>query len=620
MMLTGMNSSRLALVLGAALAVPSVALADDGGPADIVVVASGVAQPADSVAQSVTVLDRELIEQRQTVSVADLIATTPGVAVARNGGAGGLTSLFVRGAESDQVLVLIDGVRANDQSSPTGAYDFGSLQTGSIDRIEILRGANSTIWGSQALGGVVNIITAVPPESGVIVDANAEYGANDTGQASARVGYATGPVTASLGGAWYSTDGISATTADDERDGNEQYQINGRVDVRIAEGFGIDLRGFHSHSDLELDGFSPEGVTKQSTLYAGGRAGLLDGSLNLRAGYSLSDIRRSNDSAFGTSRFKGRAERAEFRGDWRTSEKLWFVFGAENEWTSADNSFLLAEQRSRLTSFYGQVQLMPVEGLTLTGGARHDDHRQFGGETSFSAGAAWRIGATRLRASYAEGFKAPALDQLFADYGNVGLTPERSRNIDAGIEQSFLDGRVIAAVTWFDRKTTDQIVYFSCSTNPDPLCDGRGTFGAYYRNVRRTTADGVEAELTVRPAESLVLRANYTFLNARNRSAPFDGLQLPRRPRQSLNASLDWSQDRYALGTTVRLAGESFDNIANSVRLDGYVVADVRASVEIADGISLYGRVENLFDTDYATAFGFRTLGRSAYGGIRVTL
>lgn len=607
-------------MLGAALAVPHMASADEGGPADIVVVASGVAQPADSVAQSVTVLDRELIEQRQTVAVADLIATTPGVAMARNGGAGGVTSLFVRGADSDHVLVLIDGVRVNDQSSPTGAYDFGALQTGSIDRIEILRGANSTIWGSQALGGVVNIITAMPPEDGVLLNANAEYGAHDTGQASARVGYAGGPIQASLGGAFYSSDGFSATTADDERDGNEQYQLNGRVDIRVAEGFGLDLRGFHSRSDLELDGFTPEGVTKQSTLYAGGRGALLDGSLNLRGGYSLSDTRRSNSSAFGTSRFKGRAERAEFRGDWRASSKLWFVFGAENEWTSADNSFLLAEQRSRLTSIYGQVQLMPVEGLTLTGGARHDDHRQFGGETSFSAGAAWRIGATRLRASYAEGFKAPALDQLFADYGNVGLTPERSRNIDAGVEQSFLDGRVTAAVTWFDRKTSDQIVYFSCSTNPDPLCEGRGDFGAYYRNIRRTTAEGVEAELTVRPDDSLVLRANYTYLNARNRSAPFDGLQLPRRPRQTLNGSVDWTYDRYALGATVRLVGDAFDNIANSVRLDSYAVADVRASVEIADGITLYGRVENLFDTDYATAFGYRTLGRSAYGGIRVTL
>lgn len=620
-----MKNLNVALFGGACAAVlagfaPVAGHADEGAAATIVVVASGIEQDIDTVGKSVTVIDREEIEQRQTVSVADLLATTPGLSVARNGGFGGITSLFVRGAESDQVLVLIDGVRVNDQSAPTGAYDFGGLQTGSVERIEVLRGANSVIWGSQALGGVVNIVTADAPAEGVKLSANAEYGDHKTGQAGATVGYGAGPLRASLSGAWFSTAGISATTSNDERDKNDQYQLNGRIDVALSEAVGIDLRGFHSRSFVELDGFNPSGTTRQSNGYAGLRAGLLDGALNLRGGYSLSDTRRFNTSAFGDSRFTGRSERVEVRGDWRAIDSVRLVFGAESEWSEANNSFLAAPQRSRISSGYAQLSVEPLTGLTLSGGVRHDDHRSFGGETTFAADAAYRLGGTRIRASYAEGFKAPALDQLFASYGNPGLTPERSRNIDMGVEHSFLGRRVTVGVTYFDRHTDDQIVFFGCSTNPNPLCAGRGQFGSYYLNVRQTTADGAEAELTIRPTDSLRLTANYSFINARSRSAPNIGNELPRRPRQLLNGSIDWTGGRFSLGATVRVASDSYDNLVNTVRLDGYAVADVRASIAITDQVEIYGRVENLFDQDYQTVANFRTLGRSAYGGLRVRL
>jgi vitamin B12 transporter len=603
-----------------ALAFSPVSASAEDASGDIVVTATGVPQDSDTVGQAITVLDRETIENRQTIMLSDLLATTPGLAVSRNGGLGGVTSVFVRGASSDQLLVLIDGVRVNDVASPSGAYNFGNLQTGSIDRVEILRGANSVIWGSQALGGVVNITTPQAPEDGVILHANGEYGDHETGQASATLGFATGPVRASISGAWLSTAGISATTADDERDNNDQHQVNGRLDVALADNIGVDLRGFYSRSYAELDSFNPTSVTRHVNGYAGLYGAFLDGALDLRAAYSVADTRRDYTSAFGPSRFTGKSERAELRGDWKAAEQVRFVFGAESEWTKANNSFLLAPQRARLSSVYGQVLLAPLAGLNLTAGVRHDDHRSFGGETSFGGNAVWRFGDTILRASYAEGFKAPALDQLFASYGNTALTPERARNIDAGIEQRLLGERLIARLTWFDRVTRDQIQFFSCGTNPHPLCSDRGAFGGYYLNIERTTADGVEAELTLKPTDALTLGANYSFVNARDRTAPNAGNLLPRRPRHSLNSSVDWSSGRVALGTTLSLVGNSFDNASNSTRLDGYALVSVRGSVVITDQISLYGRVENLFDTDYVTAFGFRSYGRSAFIGVRAKL
>ncbi len=577
--------------------------------ADIIVTANRVAQNARTSGQAITVIDRELIETRQSVSVAELLATTPGVTAVRNGGFGGITSVFIRGAPSDQTLVLIDGVRVNDPSSPSGAYDFGNLQTANVDRIEVLRGASSVIWGSQAIGGVVNIVTA-PTSDTLTVRARGEYGDQETGDLSGNLAFRAGPVRASFGGNWFSTAGISAQADDTERDGSDHYQASGRVEIALGDNAGFDFRGLYARTYAELDGFNPTSVTRQINGYAGAHGTLLDGALALRAAYSAADIRRD-------STFEGRSERAELQGDARLSTGVRVIFGAESEWSRADSSFSDGLQRTRLSSVYGQLLVAPIKGLNIAGGIRRDDHRTFGGETSFGGNAAYAFGGTTIRASYAEGFKAPALDQLFASYGNRALTPERARSIDVGIEQQLIDERLILRATAFDRKTRDQIVFFNCSTNPDPICTGRGTFGSYYLNIARATADGVEFELLARPVDAVTFSANYTHLRAINRTDPNADKDLLRRPRDTANASIDWASQTFSLGATVSLVGDSFDDAANTAALDGYVIAAIRGSIGLTDVISLYGRVENLFDARYQVAAGFNTLGRNAHIGVR---
>jgi len=605
--------SRFKIAAAAFALLPAAAFAQT---AEIVVTANRVDQDARTVGQAITVIDRELIEARQNVSVADLLATTPGVTAVRNGGFGGVTSVFIRGASSDQTLVLIDGVRVNDPSSPSGAYDFGNLQTANIDRIEVLRGANSVIWGSQAIGGVINIVTA-PISDTLAVRAQGEYGENETGNIAGNIAFRTGPVRASFGGNWFSTAGISAQANNIERDASDHYQASGRVEVALIDNFGLDFRSLYARTYAELDGFNPTSVSRQINGYAGAHATLLDGKLALRGAYSAADIRRDSTSPFGPSRFEGRSERAEFQGDGRIATWLRIVFGAESEWSRAESSFSGGAQRTRLSSFYAQLLAEPVEGLNLAGGVRQDEHRTFGGETTVGGNAAYSFGGTTLRTSYAEGFKAPALDQLFASYGNTALTPERARNIDLGIEQRLIGGRLVARATVFDRKTRDQIVFFSCATNPNPLCAGRGAFGSYYLNVARAQADGVEFELLARPVDAVTLSANYTHLRSVNRTAPNANRDLPRRARDTANASIDWAARRFTLGATVSLVGDSFDNAANTARLDGYVIAGVRGSIGLTDRIAFYGRIENLFDARYQVATGFNTLGRNAHVGVR---
>ncbi|GGB17405.1 TonB-dependent receptor [Sphingomonas metalli] len=629
----------LSAACAALIAGPAAAQSLDQPQTDdsqIVVTAARAEQSRDEVGQAITVIDRAEIERRQTVVVSDLLATTPGVSVTRNGSVGGLTAVRLRGAEGDQTLVVIDGVRVNDPSSTGGGFDFANLLSSSVERIEVLRGPNSVPWGSQAIGGVVNIMTRTPTE-GFSARANAEYGYADQVFASAGVAGGTGALSGSLTGGYLRTDGISAAADGAERDGYRQYGANGRLGLELAPGIGIDLRGWYAHSRAGLDGYPPPNysfadtsdysTTQEIYGYAGAHADLAGGRLRNRIAFTIADINRDNyEPAFGAdpSFFgRGRSERYEYQGDFRIADPVRLIAGAEHENSRYTDGG--PEQRTGITSVYGELIVQPVRQLTLTGGVRHDDHRRFGGRTTFGADAALALdGGTTLRASYGEGFKAPTLYQLYSAYGNVTLDPETARSFDAGVEQALLDGRARIGVTYFNRVSRNQIVFRSCSqaeqATAGSICVDR-LYGVY-DNIQRTRADGFEAVVALRPVDTLDVSLNYTRTNARNRQAGADfGKLLARRPQDAVNLNVDWQAPfGLALGSTVSVVGDSFDNAANTVRLDGYVLAGVRAELPIGPRLALYGRVENLFDARYQTVSGYGTYGRAAYAGVRVRL
>lgn len=625
-------AAAIALLPAAAFA---QAVADSGFPIDaapkrealrddIIVTATGVLQEKSQSGQAVSVLTKDIIETRQTSSVADLLSTTPGVTFSRNGGPGQPTAIRIRGAEGDQTLVLIDGVRVNDVSATGAGYDFGNLLAGNIERIEVLRGPSSVRWGSQAIGGVVNIITAHPTEGfGAALDA--EYGYKNSKKLVGHLNGGFGPVRASLGGGYFDDDGISAYKFGTERDGYRQYAANGRVEIDLSDAINIDLRGNYADSKVGFDGFPPPfysfadttgySTTKQAFGYAGVNAALFDGALKNRLAFTISDTRRSSfSSATATpSRFKGRSERFEYQGDATVATWLRAVFGIEHE-TSRFNDGTTTVSTG-VTSGYAQLIVNPLDALTLTGGVRVDDHRSYGTKTTVSANAAWRIGSgTVIRASYGEGFKAPTLYQLFSIYGTTTLQPETAQSYDVGIEQSLVDGTLKFGVTAFHRDTTNQIDFTSV-----PPRAGR-PFG-YYFNVARTRAQGVETFIELRPTRTLVLNANYTLTDAKNR---LTGNDLLRRPQHSINANIDWSpRDWIHLGGSVQTVSDSRDSdylTFSPTSLDGYTLVGLRASVSLGQQFELYGRVENLTDTRYETVSGYGTAGRNAHVGVRVKL
>lgn len=591
-------------------------------PDDIVVTASGIEQPRDEVGQAITVIDAETIERRQAVDIVDLLATTPGVRFNRTGSTGSVAGISIRGAETTQTLVLIDGVKVNDPSGIGDGYDFGHLLTGNIDRIEVLRGSNSVVHGSQAIGGVVSLMTAAPA-AGFAANASADYGYSDTLSAKADVSGTAGRVSGGIGGAYFRTDGISSAAVGTEKDSYKNFAGNARLKVAFSDALSLDLRGYYINADLDYDSFfgapadSPD-IAKldQYVGYAGLNLGLFDERFTSRA--AVTWLRNDRDYYFvrGTAPdygYSGTNLRFEYQGVVAPSARAKLIFGYEHE--RPDYDFFgfgsTDSQRANIDSVYALGIVQPLTGLSLTGGVRHDDHSQFGGATTLGANANYspNDGATNIRLSYGEGFKAPSLYQLYDAFsGNAALRPERSKSYDVGVDHSVADGRATISLTAFLRNTADQISF------------DNATFT--YGNIDRTRAKGVEATLALRPVNAFNVTASYSYIDARDRSGRplFDGKRLPRRAEHavSLSADYDWSFG-LSTGATLTLVGDSFDNAANSVRLDGYALAGVRASLPVGQNLELYGRVDNLFDADYATAAGFGTYGRAAYGGVRVS-
>ncbi|MBC7520936.1 MAG: TonB-dependent receptor [Sandarakinorhabdus sp.] len=605
-------------------------------PETIVVTATRTPQPLNRVGQSISVIDSAEIDRRQTATVVDLLRTVPGVTVTRNGGIGGTTGVFIRGAETDQTVTLIDGVKINDPAAPGGGFNFGNLLTGNISRIEVLRSAQSVLWGSQAIGGVVNIITR-PPTEAIAANLRGEYGFRNTAQVVGNVSGKAGPLSASVGAGYFRTDGISAFSearGGKERDGYENFGANAKLSLAITDAISIDARGYYSDGKVDIDGFAPPSFAFGDTLettdtrefvgYTGVNAAFFDGRFHNRLGFAYTDTRRRNrDGSFESFAGDGRNERIEYQGIFDISDGWQVTGGLERETSRYTTTSFgsTTNGRAQIDSVYGQVVATPVTGLSLTAGVRHDDHDRFGGATTFGASGVWIPGdfGTTVRASYAEGFKAPSLYQLQGDYGNQTLRPERSKGWDAGVTQRLIEGTLQATATYFHRNSTDLIDFISCSRPLTGICVNR-PFGTY-DNVLKARSQGIEIGLVLQPVEALRVQANYTYTDARNRaagSANFDK-QLARRARHAVNTLVDYTWGfGLATGATLTHVGTSFDNAANSRRLPGYVLVDLRASFPITRNVEIYGRIENLFDEQYETTFRFGQIGRAGYAGVRL--
>ncbi len=608
-----------------------VVLADIIEETNIIVTASGSVTPINNSGHAISVIGEEEIKRVQSQDITTISQRVPGVTSTRNGPIGGFTGVRIRGSEAEQVLVLVDGVRLNDPSSPGGGFDFGNLLTGGLSKIEVLRGSNSIIWGSQAIGGVINVTTS-SSENGVT--ANAEYGRDDRRTFNASINQNIGPLDIALSSGYFNSDGFSSFDGGSEEDGFEQYYINGRVNIAITDSVSAEVRGRFADGRLEIDGFPAPAFafadtnelqdTQEISLYAGLKYNGY--RLNVKAAYSLLDNNRDNFDPTNPNSFdffsRGRTERLALRANIELSEQLELDLGAENEESAFTTGSAGISEGSGIDSLYAYLSAK-IERLIIAGGVRLDDHEQFGTEVTFGANAIYNLTDTiNLKAAYNEGFKAPTLFQLLSAFGNETLNPEQSKSYEIGISSADRNASgLFWELTVYQRDTDNQIDFTSCAGISDGICTNRpfGTFD----NIIETRARGIDAQIGLNISEFFTTSLVYSYVDTDNQSMgnANEGNELARRPENALTFSSDWSGDiasrPVGIGLDIRRVGDSFDDAGNNNELDGYTLVTLRARTEITDGFELYGRLENIFDEQYQTAAGFATPGFGGFIGVR---
>lgn len=611
---------KLAAVAAPVMLFSSFAVADEDDEQDetVVVIGDKSPTPLSQTGTSVSVLDEQAIVESQEVAIFDLLRTLPGVSVSRNGGIGTVSTLRLRGAESGQTLVLIDGIKVNDLSAPAGEFNFANLLTDNIERIEVLRGPQSTLYGGDAIGGVINIMTK-KADAPVSLSGSLEAGSFGTVRGSANLGYSHDILSLSLSASGMRTGGISAADSangNTESDPFKSYVVSGNMTVRLSDHVSVDGLLRYADSTSHFDAFDfiagtfvdGDGVTMTQDLQ--GSVGLnfkaFGGALATNARVSWSSIERF-DSENGGPSFASASENrtVDLLNTIAVSDALRLLIGGQfqnnritTEVFGAFASMLAGEADTN--SVFGEAILVPVKNLRLTAGVRHDDHETFGGATTFRLTGNFRIPETGtvLRANWGQGFKPPTLFQLFSAFGDPALRPEESEGWEIGFAQDIIKDHATLQVTYFRRNSKNQIDFSLLSFT--------------FANIVRTRAKGIEVLLAARLNDDVAFEGNYTRLDATDVTT---GLPLVRRPRNVFNGlfKADVSA-QLKVSASVNYTGRQLDG---GVMLDAFTLIGLRASFEVAKNITLFGRIENAFNENYQEVSGFGTAGIAGFAGVR---
>jgi len=620
------------------------ALADGGYAETVVISATRTLQPRDLTGTPVAVITAGDLKTEQTVVLTDVLKETPGLNITRNGGVGENSSISIRGSAPGQVLVLVDGVRINDPGAPDGAAVLSDVMVNNIARVEVLRGPQSTLYGSQAIGGVVDITTERGGDD-ISLRASAEGGSLGTYRLNGAVSGSSGMVEYGAAANYFSTGGISAA---DARGGNTEpdpyHNVGATLNTRLNldDTLSLDLRGYYTQSRNAFDGFPPPafslhddaeyGTARLRAGYAGVNWNVLGGKLSNRFALTESEsVRRDFDPSSSLAlnfTSNGNSRRLEYQGIAALAPATQLTVGAEDERTGlnttspspADPHPMPTAGHVRIDSYYAELQTAVWNGLTLTGGLREDDHQTFGGHTSVKVAGAWSLldGQTVLRANYGDGFKAPTLYHLYSQYSNPlrTLAPETATGWEAGVDQYLWRQTIRLAATYFERRTSNQIAFVSCFGVTSATCALRPS--GYYDNIAKSRAAGIELEALAQLDEAWSLSANYTHLDAVDRLTHKD---LARAPHDLAFAKLTFKPvEKWSLAASVGFTGSSFDRVGQSGLLGSYALGNLYASYAVSDQLELFGRIENVWDTKYQQAMGYGTLGRTASAGLRAKL
>ena len=621
---------------------------------NIIISAYRTPSQVTDLGSAVSTIGQIEFETRQTVFVGDVLQDLPGIAVNRASNAGSQTQVRIRGAEANHVLVRINGIKVNDPAAGD-EFDFGNLTAFDIDRVEVVRGPQSALWGSDALAGAIDVRTR-RARSVFDVGGFVEGGSFDTYNGGVLVGSTTDNFSMNFSTAYFNTDGTDIAPDGQEDDGYENWTSTLYGDWQIGDLFSLDATIRYTDSskdidnDTDFDGIQDD-VDRQNDkqqLIAGlgGELDLFDGfwTQTLRGTYLLtgnddildgvttttSDIDKygayyQSDLNFNAGPGPDAVQILSIAADFEREEfsqrgeifDCFFcvppVLFDPNQDQSMNNLGLVGEYRA--TDF---------AGFAFSFGLRYDNNSEFDDIWTYRATGAYVIESIggKLHTSLGTGQKSPTFSERYGFFsnqfvGNPDLKPEKSTGFDIGYEQSFGNDRIVADLTYFRAKLEDEIDGFAF----DP-----GTGLSTAENLDgESKRKGVEFDITAAVIDGLDLFASYTYTDSTQPDGAGSDIREIRRPRHmaAFNANYVFLNDRLQANLNVSYTGEQLDTdfgTFQTVKLDAYTLVNFAASINVTDEISVYGRIENLFDEDYQNIFGFATPGIGAYIGVRAIL
>ena len=607
---------RLLLLLLTFLTASAVWAEDDSIKIkEVVVSATKIEEPVEETTSRVVIIPWKTIDSKGTEFIGDILKDIPELNLVQNGGQGKLTEVFLRGGSPSQALVMIDGVKV--KSTTTGSFDFSGITSDDIERIEIVKGPQSTIYGSEAMAGVINIITKKGRDK-IHADLIFEGGSFGTHKTTALVSGSSKTLDYRFTTAYFNADGISTAKEGVERDGYTNALFSTKLDIKPSEIFNIELTGRYYYDRSELDDYNY--TTRRSVdalnyiqhghhfvVSAKGRLYLFDKWEQILTFSDTKDSLKTRDTDTSWNNFDiiTGMETIDWQHNLYLSSSYTLTAGFENRLEKGEN------KDNFTTSIYNNAFYMNNkfslfnDWLHIDAGIRLDDHKTFGNEYTYRLGAVYDIKPADLRiiASYGTGFRAPTFNELFyPNYGNPSLKPEESWAWEAGLEKDLLDNKLSLSLTYFDQNYENLI-------QTDPL-----TWTAV--NIGKAQVKGIETGISTRITDNITVKSTYTNMDTENKDT---GERLTRRPKDKLGITAQYSTDNITMLAGYTFVGEVYDSSAGR-NLASYSLVNLSGSYKLIKNFTLFARIDNLLNEDYETAGGYNTPGFSAFAGIKVEI
>ena len=590
---------------------------------EMVVTATKVENYQAEIGSSVTVITADDLKKSGKTILLEVLRDVPGLSIVQYGTFGGGASIYMRGTKSGHTLVMLDGIELNDTMLTDGSVDIAHLLVDNIDRIEVVRGAQSTLYGSDAMGGVINIITKKGAGE-TKLEASFEGGSHNTFTEKAGVSGSHDKLSYSLSAIRLDSEGISKAVGGTEDDGYANTTLSARMGYAISDNLELDVvfRNVDSEYDYD-DGANQDDPNKVGSWdkFAGQIS--LDHMVNSFWDHKITVAYDKTERSYEDK--ADAVDTTENAFNWYDSEKRKFEWQhnlSPVDWTQLTagveyeeevgsggglktwNVFEEASMDNK--AYYFQSQFKFFDALFITPGVRLDDNSRFDDETTYKVSASYLIKSTdtRFKANWGTGFKAPSLYQLFsANYGDPTLKPDEGETYDVGVEQGFFQKRVVFGVTYFNNDFENMVEWNSATWK--------------YGNIDNAEMEGWEIECSVKPLETLTLKANYTYTTTEDRDT---GKELARRPQDQAAFSVDWAfVEKANVNISASYVGERWDNEANTTLLDAYTTVDFAASYDLTENFQVFGRAENLFNKAFEQISGYAGTDAAYYGGVKAS-